>query len=139
MIRPLLIAAAMLALPAVAAAGDARRDTILTEYAALARKADSAFDGFSAERGEALFRTPWAGGDPRTPSCTACHTDDPTKPGRNAKTGRPIDPVAVSANPQRFADMAEVEKQFGRDCKSVLGRPCTPQEKGDYVTFMAEQ
>ena len=137
MIRPLLIAAAMLALPGLATAGDARRDTILAEYAALARKADAAFAGFSAERGEALFRTPWAGGDARTPACTACHTGDPTKPGRNAKTGRPIDPVAVSANPRRFTDMAEVEKQFGRDCKSVLGRPCTPQEKGDYVTFMA--
>jgi len=137
MIRPLLIVAALVGLSAIAAAGDARRDTILAEYAALVRKADAGFDGFSAERGEALFRTLLAGGDARTPACTACHTGDPTRPGQNAKTGRPIDPVAVSANPQRFTDMAEVEKQFGRDCKSVLGRPCTPREKGDYVTFMA--
>jgi mono/diheme cytochrome c family protein len=139
MIRPPLIALAIVALPGLAAADDARRDAILAEYAAEARKADAAFDAFSAERGEALFRTPWAGGDARTPACTACHTGDPTKPGQNAKTGRPIDPVAVSANPQRFTDMAEVEKQFGRDCKSVLGRLCTPREKGDYVTFMAGQ
>ena len=90
-------------------------------------------------RREALFRTEWAGGDPRTPSCTACHTADPKNPGRNAKTGRPIDPVAVSVNPDRFTDSADVEKQFGRDCKSVLGRACTAVEKGDYITFMAEQ
>ena len=63
----------------------------------------------------------------------------PRQPGRNAKTGRPIDPVAVSANPKRFIDAAEVEKQFGRDCKNVLGRACTAREKGDYITFMAEQ
>lgn len=140
MIRPLLIAAiAALALPASAMAGDARRDAILADYAAQARKADPAFAGFSAQRGETVFRTKWAGGDARTPSCTACHTDNPMTAGQNAKTGRPIGPVAVSANPKRFTDMAEVEKQFGRDCKSVIGRDCTPTEKGDYITFMAGQ
>ena len=44
---------------------------------------------------------------------------------------------------QNIADMmtdkATVEKQFGRDCKSVLGRDCTAVEKGDYITFMAGQ
>jgi len=96
----------------------------------------AAFVGFSAERGEKLFRAPWAGGDSRTPSCTACHTENPRAPGRNAKTGRPIDPVAVSVTPKRFTDRDEVEKQFGRDCKSVLGRACTAREKGDYIAFM---
>ena len=72
-------------------------------------------------------------------SCTSCHTDNPKNAGRNAKTGRPIDPVAVSVNPSRFTDAGDVEKQFTRDCKSVLGRACTPLEKGDYITFMAGQ
>ncbi len=140
MIRPLFTAIALAAaLPAAAQAADSRRDAILAEYAAQARKADPAFAGFSAQRGETLFRTRWAKGDERTPACTACHTDDPRAMGRNAKTGRPIDPVAVSATPKRFTDAAEVEKQFGRDCKSVLGRDCTAVEKGDYITFMAEQ
>lgn len=139
MIRLLLIATAVAALPAAAMAGDARRDAILADYAAQARKADPGFSGFSAQRGETLFRTKWAGGEARTPSCTACHTDNPKASGRNAKTGRAIEPVAISANSKRFTDLADVEKQFRRDCKNVIGRECTPIEKGDYVTFMAGQ
>lgn len=134
MIRPLVVAATLL-LPLTVHAADSRRDVILAGYA----RADAGHAGFSAQRGEALFRTQWKGGDERTPACTACHTDNPRQPGRNAKTGRPIDPVAVSATPKRFTDAAEVEKQFGRDCRNVLGRACSPREKGDYITFMAGQ
>ncbi len=139
MIGHVLLAAVLVALPAAAMAGNAEREAILSDYAAQAGRADPGFTGFSAKRGELLFRTRWAGGDERTPACTACHTDRPQGSGRNAKTGRPIDPVAVSINPRRFTDAAKVEKQFGRDCKSVLGRSCTPLEKGDYITFMAGQ
>lgn len=139
MIRRLMLAAAVAALPLVALAADARRDAILADYAGKARTAAPGFTAFSAQRGESLFRTTWSGGDPRTASCTACHTADPRRPGQNAKTGRPIDPVAVSANPRRFTDPATVEKQFTRDCRNVLGRECTPLEKGDYITFMAGQ
>lgn len=139
MIRSLMLAAALAALPVTVMAADSRRESILADYAAQARKADAGFSGFSAQRGETLFRAKWAGGDARTQSCTSCHTDNPKAMGQNAKTGRPIDPVAVSANPKRFTDMAEVEKQFGRDCKNVIGRECTPTEKGDYITFMAGQ
>lgn len=131
-VAALLIAAAFVP---VAHAADPRA-VILDDFARQARAADPAFAGFSAERGEKVFRTRWAGGDERTPSCTACHTDDPRQPGKNAKTGRPIEPVAVSANPKRFTDRDEVEKQFERDCKSVMGRPCTALERGDYITFM---
>jgi hypothetical protein len=136
MVRPLLLAAALAALPAAAMAADPRHEAILAGYAAEARGSIPGFSGFSAQRGESLFRTAWAGGDARTPSCTSCHTADPKSPGRNAKTGRPIDPIAASANPQRFTDGAKVEKHFARDCKSVLGRACTVLEKGDYATFM---
>ena len=138
MIRTLVLIT-VATMPTLAMAGDPARDALLADYAAQSRAADPAFTAFSTQRGEALFRTEWAGGDPRTPSCTACHTADPKNPGRNAKTGRPIDPVAVSVNQSRFTDRADVEKQFGRDCKSVLGRACTAVEKGDYITFMAEQ
>lgn len=135
--RSILMAVMLALAPALALAGDPRRDAILSDYAAEARRVDPAFAAFSAQRGETLFRSRWSGGDPRTPSCTACHTADPRQPGQNAKTGRPIDPVAVSANPRRFTDKATVEKHFMRDCKSVLGRECTPVEKGDYIAFMA--
>lgn len=129
-------ALALMAVPALAQspqAGD--RMNILNAYAAQI----AGFAGFSAQRGETVFRTAWKGGDPRTPSCTACHTDAPQSPGRNAKTGRPIAPVAVSANPDRFTRWDDVEKQFTRDCLNVLGRACTAQEKGDYITFMMGQ
>jgi mono/diheme cytochrome c family protein len=138
MLRPILFAAVIVA-PTLAMAGNPDRNAIIADYAEQARAADAGFAAFSATRGETLFRTKWPGGDPRTPSCTACHTGNPRNPGRNAKTGRPIDPVAVSVNPSRFTDAGDVEKQFTRDCKSVLGRPCTPLEKGDYITFMTGQ
>ncbi|MQX35737.1 DUF1924 domain-containing protein [Roseospira navarrensis] len=150
-LRPATVSAGMLFAAAVAAplaltaptpalAGDAEdRQAILDTLAEEARAADPAFNGFDAAAGETLFRTRWAGGDERTPSCTACHTEDPRATGRNAKTGRPIEPVAVSVNPDRFTDPDEVAKQFHRDCDEVLGRECTAQEKGDYITFMMGQ
>jgi len=141
----LLMAAALgaplaLLAPAPALAGSAAdRQAILDGFAAEAQAAGGSFTGFVASQGETLFRTQWARGDERTPSCTACHTEDPRAMGRNAKTGRPIEPVAVSANPSRFTDPDEVAKQFRRDCKAVIGRECTAQEKGDYITFMMGQ
>nr|WP_184432317.1 DUF1924 domain-containing protein [Roseospira goensis] len=135
-----LLATGLAASIAPAHAGDAAdRQAILDGLAAEARAADPAFAGFAADRGETLFRTQWAGGDDRTPACTACHTENPRAMGRNAKTGRPIEPVAVSAKPDRFTDPDEVAKQFRRDCEAVLGRHCTAQEKGDYITFMMGQ
>jgi len=134
-----VMAAAILVLPLAAFAVDAGRSAVLADYAAQARAADPGFAGFSAARGEALFRAGWTGGDARTPSCMSCHTADPRNAGRNAKTGRPIEPAAVSANPQRYTDAAQVEKHFQRDCKSVMGRACTPLERGDYITFMTGQ
>lgn len=136
----LAVAAALIILPLAAlAAGNTERAAILADYAVRARAADPGFTGFSAQRGEALFRGSFAGGDARTSSCMSCHTADPRQPGRNAKTGRPIDPVAVSVDPRRYTDAAQVDKHFARDCKSVLGRDCTPQERGDYITFMMGQ
>jgi mono/diheme cytochrome c family protein len=136
----LAVVAAIIILPLAAlAAGNTERAAILADYAARARAADPGFAGFSVQRGEALFRGSFTGGDARTPSCMSCHTADPRRPGRNAKTGRPIDPVAVSVDPRRYTDAAQVDKHFTRDCKSVLGRDCTMQERGDYITFMMVQ
>lgn len=139
MVGMLALLSAPVLLSTSVGAADPARDAILADYAAQARAADKGFAGFSAQRGEALFRTGWNGGDARTPACTSCHTADPRKIGQNAKTGRPIDPIAVSANPARFKDKSQVEKHFARDCKGVLGRECTDLEKGDYVMFMAAQ
>ena len=91
-----------------------------------------------ATRGETLFRTTNTGGKPDTPSCTTRHGAAPQNKGRT-RAGKEIDPIAVSGAPKRFTDPAEVEKWFGRNCKSVLGRECSAAEKGDFITFMMGQ
>lgn len=118
-----------------AAAGEPSRDKILDLYAAQARQTAPEFSGFSADRGRALYRGPHVGGTPE--ACATCHTPDPAATGRHYKTGRAIEPMAVRTNPARFTDAAEVEKRFARDCKNVLGRACTPVEKGDFITFLS--
>ena len=62
-----------LAMPALAAAQDA----VLEQYKIQAAAADSAFAGFSAERGKAFFLSSNTGGGADTPSCTSCHTKNP--------------------------------------------------------------
>lgn len=125
-------------LPAGQATADTPRDSILAEFQVQAKIADPGFTGFSAERGESLFRGTHAGGKPDTPSCTTCHTAVPQNKGLT-RAGKVIDPIAVSAAPDRFTDPADVEKWFGRNCRSVLGRECNAAEKGDFITFMMGQ
>lgn len=91
----------------------------------------------SAKRGDAFFRQRFAIND-KMPACTSCHTESPLNPGQHAVTGKAIKPLAVAANPDRFSDPAKVEKWFGRNCKEVVGRACTPAEKADFVTFLSE-
>ena len=91
----------------------------------------------SARRGEALFRQRFALND-RMPACTSCHTDSPLNAGQHAVTGKAIRPLAVATNGERFADPAKVEKWSARNCREVVGRACTPDEKADFVAYMSE-
>ena len=91
----------------------------------------------SAKHGETLFRQRFAHND-KMPACTSCHTDSPLNAGQHAVTGKAIRPLAVAANGERFADPDKVEKWFGRNCKEVVGRACTPGEKADFVAYMSE-
>lgn len=109
------------------------REDQLAQYAAAAKSA-----GFSALRGQTLHTQNFAGGKPDTPACTTCHGKDTRGAGRTL-TGKPIEAVAVSVTPTRYTDPAKVEKWFKRNCNEVLGRECTPQEKGDWLTFMLTQ
>jgi len=59
-------------------------------------------------------------------------------PGQHAITGKAIKPMAVAANPERFTDPAKVEKWFGRNCKEVIGRACTANEKADFIAYLTE-
>lgn len=91
----------------------------------------------SAKRGDTLFRQRFTNND-KMPACSSCHTDSPLNAGQHVITGKSIRPLAVAANPERFADPAKVEKWFGRNCKEVVGRACTPAEKADFVAYMSE-
>ena len=97
-----------------------------------ARQADPGFKGFSAERGRQFFGQTH-GGDW---SCASCHTENPAATGKHAKTGKAIQPLAPFANPERFTTAAKIDKWFKRNCNDVLNRVCTPQEKGDVLTWL---
>ncbi|MFA5911999.1 MAG: DUF1924 domain-containing protein [Burkholderiales bacterium] len=101
-------------------------------FEAEARAGAPGFGGFSAERGRQFFDSTH-GNDW---SCASCHTLNPRQPGKHAKTGKEIAPMAPAANPQRFSDAAKVEKWFKRNCKDVLGRACSAQEKGDVLAYL---
>jgi len=120
------------------ASSAASRDELLAQYALSARAASPAFSGFSAARGEKLHVTKFAGGKVETPACTSCHADSPRSVGRTP-AGKSIEALAVSLNPARYTDPAKVEKWFKRNCQDVLGRECTPLEKGDWLSYMISQ
>ncbi len=133
-----LISIVVLASTFVPAAAGESPKSLLDFYASEAKASDPGFGGFSAERGEHLFRTHFSTGKPDTPSCTTCHTTDPTKAGQT-RAGKDIEPMAASANSKRYSDQAKAEKWFGRNCNNVVGRDCTATEKGDFITFMLSQ
>jgi len=123
----LILSVVLLAVPA--AAQDTSPQALLEAFAAEAGAAPS------PDNGRALFLATHDGGKPDTPSCITCHTADPTAGGQ-ARTGKPIDPLAPRVNPARFTDTAFVEKWFGRNCNSVLGRDCSAQEKADIISWL---
>jgi len=134
-ISALLACAAML-LSGAAQAGV--REDQLAQYASAAKAETPGFAGFSAERGKALHTQNFAGGKPDTPACTSCHGKDPRGTGKTP-AGKSIDAMAASVTASRYTDPAKVEKWFKRNCTEVLGRVCTPQEKGDWLTYMLGQ
>ncbi|MDT8376103.1 MAG: DUF1924 domain-containing protein [Mariprofundaceae bacterium] len=93
--------------------------------------------GFSAERGESLWRqtqTQQTSGKPV--SCTTCHSGNLRDAGSHIRTGKRIEPMAFSmAGADRLNDPEKIEKWFLRNCKWTLGRECTAQEKGDFLSY----
>ena len=88
----------------------------------------------SAERGKKLFTTKGPGDFGW--SCSSCHTEDPTKVGKHDSSGKPVPPLAPSANKQRFTSSSKVEFHFNLNCKDVLNRECTPGEKADVLAWL---
>ena len=128
-LRHAVLAACLLqAATAMPAALAVTPDSLLLQWRA---EAGGGAPAFAATRGRSLFETrgtDW--------SCSSCHTADPRQAGRHAVTGKTIQPLAPGANPQRFTDDAKVAKWMRRNCRDVLGRECTPQEKGDVLTWL---
>lgn len=125
--RRLLILLAFL-MPASLWAGPA---DLQAGYAAQARAAGDS-GTFDAARGQRFFTTTH-GGDW---SCASCHTANPRQNGRHQVTGKTIAPMAPAANAERFTRADKVEKWFKRNCRDVLERECTAQEKGDVMAWL---
>lgn len=89
---------------------------------------------FSAAAGQSFWQQDNAG-----KRCTQCHGNSPQVSGKHSQTGRSIEPMAPSVNPQRLTDSAKIEKWFNRNCKFTLGRECTPQEKGNVLVWLKGQ
>ena len=85
-----------------------------------------------AERGRAFF-TSRHGGEW---SCASCHHAPPTRPGQHASTGKVLEPLAPAFNPRAFTDTAKVDKWFRRNCKDVLQRECSAEEKADVLAYL---
>lgn len=103
---------------------------LLQEYA-------TAGQAFSASTGKAAWTTEHQDAKSgKLRSCSTCHTSNLKQSGKHARTGKTIEPMAPSVNAERLTDRKHVEKWFKRNCKWVLGRECTAQEKGDYITYL---
>jgi len=95
---------------------------------------------FSPTRGEMLWQQDHAARDDgKSRSCTSCHGRDLTRPGKHVRTGKPIKPMAPSANPARLREQRKIRKWLRRNCKWTLGRECSPREKGDLLTYLIQQ
>lgn len=127
------VVALLLAVPVLAAAAD---PAAVTELLAQYRKEGAA--DFAAAWAKDAWTKEFPAADGRMRSCVTCHGGDLKQPGRHAKTGKVIDPMARSVNPDRLTDKAKIEKWFKRNCEWAWGRVCSPQEKGSFLLFLKD-
>lgn len=124
----------MVFLAGAALANAAAVDDLLAQYRAQGGGA------FTPEEGKAAWNKSIPDsktGEER--SCAGCHGSDLRRVGKHLQTGKPIDPMAPSANAKRLTDPKFIEKWFKRNCQWTLGRECTPKEKGMFLTFIQNQ
>lgn len=69
-------------------------------------------------------------------SCADCHGDNPALEGEHYTLGDKIKPLAPSANSSRFSSVNKSEKNFSKHCIDLYGHNCSPQEKGDFITYL---
>jgi hypothetical protein len=95
---------------------------------------------FDAQAGKTLWtRSFGVSSEGKERRCATCHTEDLRQAGKHIKTGKLIEPLAPSVNTKRLTDSAEIEKWFKRNCEWTLGRECSAQEKGDFLSYIRMQ
>ena len=113
----------------------ASAEKLENKYAAIAKNIDPASKGASAEDGKAFFNRQLTIKGKQV-ACASCHTSNPADTGKKIVTGKPIKPLAPAANPDRFADVDKVEKNFEKHCLDIIGRDCTAQEKANFIAYL---
>lgn len=109
-------------------------DGIFEHYRKVARAEDAKFQNFSSERGKTFYFSEHRNSG-ESMSCASCHSNNAKGFGKT-HAGKEIKPIAPAVNSERFTDLKKVEKWFKRNCKDVLARPCTTQEKGDFIAYL---
>jgi hypothetical protein len=121
----LLMAATALSLPAAQAATPA---DLLASYSAQAGSPGS------PERGQEFFTA--SRRNDLNMNCASCHGKLPTGNGRHELTEKRIAPLAPAFNPERFTDLNRTDGWFRTNCKDVLRRECSAQEKADVLAWL---
>ena len=124
-LRVIRVFAVALSLGLSGLASAATPQDLLKTYEAQSGKASPA-------RGEQFFNAKHG----KEWSCASCHENPPNHDTKHIVTGKVIKPLSPNANPARFTDAAKVNKWFKRNCNDVLKRECTPEEKGNLLTYL---
>ena len=102
-------------------------------------KQDPTFKGFDSKRGEVIFTSKHIGKKGKEVSCVSCHGGDLSKKGENFFTGKVIEPLSPSVNPERLSSLKSVKKWLRRNFKDVYKREGTAKEKGDVLTYISSK
>ncbi len=94
---------------------------------------------FTAKGVEALWNKKVRADDGSERSCATCHHSNLKLQGSHFKTGKVIEPMALSVNPERYQQAEKIRKWFRRNCKWTWGRECTAQEKGNFLAYLKSQ
>jgi hypothetical protein len=107
-------------------------DELLSEYRQLGAT------NFSAAAGKAFWNQAIRR-DGSERRCASCHTADVRQLGKHALTGKEIKPLAPSVMSKRLTNPSKMRKWLKRNCEWTRGRDCTPQEKGDVLTYLQDR
>ena len=93
---------------------------------------DTSIGAYSSDKGAELWNYEMFPGK----SCSSCHGDDLTKPGRHTRTNKVIKPLSPSANTGRLTKEKKINKWLKRNCKFTYKRVCTAEEKISFIEFI---